>query len=382
MGDVRTRIDIDAIKRAVSIVEAVAAFCPSTVLRRQGTGLVGLSPFKAERTPSFTVDPRRGVFYCFATQQGGDAITLVMLVVGVDFVTAAQTIADRCMNGVPMVSADPDDVRRRTADRERQMADLAAKELAEQAGRIRAAETIWRYSVDGEISPVAAYLAARGVDLAAMARIYGRRVPASIRFHASLRNGRGDGMHVGPAMVGHIVDRHGNMTGVHRTWLSYDGTGKAALPKDRIKLTLGRVWGSFGVLTPLDCSDHAVVGEGYETTLTVIAALARRGERVVGLSALSLGNLAGGAMGPGKPHPHMPGRRLPGSVPDPSKPGMIPPIGIKRMTILRDADGRDPAAVDATIERAIAKYRMFVPHVRVATPAAGCDFNDMITRAA
>lgn len=376
VADDRARIDVEALKRRVSVLDAVQAFCPGIKLRRQGRELVALSPFKTERTPSFTVDPHRNVFYCFATDQGGDAIRFVEILEGCDFATAARRLAERCLGDVPTTREDDEAAERRAKAREQERLQIEAREAAEQQGRISVAERIWRQSwgTDGSLAEV--YLAARGIDLAALGSVYGRRLPDSLRFNTHLAAGE----HSGPAMVGRIVDAAGQFCGIHRTYLSADGIAKAGIPN--AKLTLGRVWGSFGVLSPLDASDHAVVGEGYETTLTVMAALARRGIRVAGLSALSLNNLAGAGLGQGRPHPTIKGRRLPSEMPDPARPGLVLPPGIKRVTILEDADGSDPVSVRARVARAVAKFRAAGLRVRVATPEAGCDFNDMIQRAA
>jgi DNA primase len=379
MTDARTRIDVDEIKRRASIQDAVTAFCPGIQLTRQGRELVALSPFKAERTPSFTIDTQRNVFFCFATDQGGDAIRFVELLQGIPFAEAARRLAEVVIGGVPVEQMSAAETKAKAEARQREREEIEGRERAEQLDRIGYAERIWMQTIVGAGSLVEAYLAWRGVDLAALARVYGRRVPISLRCHMQLRAGKGD-PHVGPAMVGSFVNAAGDFCGVHRTFLATDGMGKAAVPK--AKLALGQAYGSFGVLSPLDQSDRAVIGEGYETTLTAMAALARRGERVVGLSGLTLGNLAGAGLGHGRPHPLMKGKRLPSEVPDPSRPGLVLPSHIKRVTILEDADGKDPIASRARIVRAVAKFRAAGLKVAVATPASGCDFNDMIGRAA
>jgi DNA primase len=42
--------------------------------RAGGSNYVGLCPFHAEKTPSFTVNPDKGFFYCFGCHAGGDVI--------------------------------------------------------------------------------------------------------------------------------------------------------------------------------------------------------------------------------------------------------------------------------------------------------------------
>ena len=87
-----------------------------------------------------------------------------------------------------------------------------------------------------------------------------------------------------PAMVAIVRDTAGNPTGIHRTWLAPDGSGKAAIEKNR--MMLGTVAGSAVRLMPLGDSSFLGMGEGIETTLAV--------KPVVNIplwSALSAGNL-------------------------------------------------------------------------------------------
>jgi hypothetical protein len=46
-------------------------------LRRSGKELVGLCPFHTEKTPSFTVNEAKEVFYCHGCHEGGDVIDFV-----------------------------------------------------------------------------------------------------------------------------------------------------------------------------------------------------------------------------------------------------------------------------------------------------------------
>jgi len=62
------------------------------VLKRSGRELLGLCPFHAEKTPSFSVNVDKGVFYCHGCHVGGDAITFIEKIEGVDFKTAARRL--------------------------------------------------------------------------------------------------------------------------------------------------------------------------------------------------------------------------------------------------------------------------------------------------
>lgn len=64
-------------------------------LRRSGSGFVGLCPFHSERSPSFTVFPADGSFYCFGCGVGGNAITFLRKMENLDFADAVAQLAKR-----------------------------------------------------------------------------------------------------------------------------------------------------------------------------------------------------------------------------------------------------------------------------------------------
>jgi DNA primase len=85
---------IEEVREAAGIVEVASEF---TALRRQGTRFAGICPYPdhQEKTPSFSVTPDRGFYYCFGCSRGGDAIKLVMDLKSLDFAEAVSYLADR-----------------------------------------------------------------------------------------------------------------------------------------------------------------------------------------------------------------------------------------------------------------------------------------------
>ncbi len=75
--------------------DIVALIGEHSALKRQGRRWVGLCPFHAEKTPSFSVNAEEGFYYCFGCQASGDAISFVRAVEHVDFVDAVRFLADR-----------------------------------------------------------------------------------------------------------------------------------------------------------------------------------------------------------------------------------------------------------------------------------------------
>jgi DNA primase len=93
---------VQAVRDAADIL-AVAG--EHTRLKKAGRRWSGLCPLHKEKTPSFTVDPVQGLFYCFGCGQGGDAIKLHMACTGEDFPGAIETLARRYGIPLPTVAA-------------------------------------------------------------------------------------------------------------------------------------------------------------------------------------------------------------------------------------------------------------------------------------
>ncbi len=62
-------------------------------LKRSGANHVGLCPFHAEKSPSFSVNTGRQIFKCFGCGVGGDVFEFLMRIEGLNFPEAAQRIA-------------------------------------------------------------------------------------------------------------------------------------------------------------------------------------------------------------------------------------------------------------------------------------------------
>ena len=55
---------LDEIKQRLKVSDVVGKFVS---LKKRGKEFVGLSPFKNERTPSFTVNNEKGFYHCFSS---------------------------------------------------------------------------------------------------------------------------------------------------------------------------------------------------------------------------------------------------------------------------------------------------------------------------
>src|SRR3954466_14630302 len=75
-------------------------------LKKQGREWRGLSPFNAEKTPSFFVNDQKGFFHDFSPGKHGDAFKFVMETEGVSFPEAVERLA--AMAGIPLPMPSPD----------------------------------------------------------------------------------------------------------------------------------------------------------------------------------------------------------------------------------------------------------------------------------
>src|SRR5579862_8818801 len=85
------RLDADAVKRSVDIVDIVGRFLE---LRKAGREYEACCPFHKESTPSFKVNPEAQLFKCFGCQVGGDVFTFVEKHLGVSFGDAVTRVAE------------------------------------------------------------------------------------------------------------------------------------------------------------------------------------------------------------------------------------------------------------------------------------------------
>ena len=77
-------------------------------LRKEGREWRGLSPFCAEKTPSFFVNDQKGFFHDFSSGKHGDAFAFLMETEGLTFPEAVERLAG--MAGLPMPRLSPADV--------------------------------------------------------------------------------------------------------------------------------------------------------------------------------------------------------------------------------------------------------------------------------
>ena len=93
----------------VDIVDVVGRFVQ---MRKAGANFMGLCPFHAEKSPSFTVSPSKQFYHCFGCGAHGSAVGFLMEHSGMNYVDAIEELARAVGMTVPR-EAGPGDARRR-----------------------------------------------------------------------------------------------------------------------------------------------------------------------------------------------------------------------------------------------------------------------------
>ena len=83
---------IEQVKQANDIVSVISEHVP---LKKKGRNYWGCCPFHNEKTPSFSVNPEKGFFYCFGCHESGNVISFLMKYEGLTFPEALERLADR-----------------------------------------------------------------------------------------------------------------------------------------------------------------------------------------------------------------------------------------------------------------------------------------------
>ncbi|MEN6399011.1 MAG: DNA primase [Rectinema sp.] len=89
------KVTAASLQEVLDKTDYLGVFQDKVRLQKKGGKWWGLCPFHAEKTPSFSVDPDRGLFYCFGCQKGGSIIDFLMESEKVTFLEAVTELAER-----------------------------------------------------------------------------------------------------------------------------------------------------------------------------------------------------------------------------------------------------------------------------------------------
>ncbi len=139
---------LDEIRARLPVSEIVRR---RVALKKAGREWKGLSPFNAEKTPSFTVNDHKGFYHCFSSGKHGDQFTFLMETEGVSFPEAVERLAS--LAGLPLPKVSPEDEKREARRKTlHEVMELAAK-FFEDSLQSRAGARTRGYLADRGLAP-------------------------------------------------------------------------------------------------------------------------------------------------------------------------------------------------------------------------------------
>lgn len=83
---------ITKIKDRLDIIDVVSQ---EVILKKTGANYWGLCPFHKEKSPSFSVNPAKGIYKCFGCGEGGDSLSFIMKTRGLEFKEVIKDLAEQ-----------------------------------------------------------------------------------------------------------------------------------------------------------------------------------------------------------------------------------------------------------------------------------------------
>lgn len=116
---------VEDIKQRLAIEDVIGEYVQ---LKRAGRNFKGLSPFGAEKSPSFVVSPEKQIWHDFSSGRGGDMFSFVMEMEGLDFKQTLDLLARKA--GIDLAqyrSGESNGVQAQKKERAHAALELAAK---------------------------------------------------------------------------------------------------------------------------------------------------------------------------------------------------------------------------------------------------------------
>jgi DNA primase len=141
--------DVEAVRERTDLVRLIQQY---VALRKAGRQFSGLCPFHTEKTPSFSVDPGKQVYYCFGCGKGGNAFHFLQEIETLTFPEAVERLAGQAGVTLRYEGVSPGERRQ------------ASRRQALHRANARAGDLYHRMLLEGrEAEAARRYLAGRGV---------------------------------------------------------------------------------------------------------------------------------------------------------------------------------------------------------------------------
>src|SRR3954468_11635173 len=95
---------IDDLKTRADLVRIIQPYAQD--LKKKGSNWMACCPFHQEKTPSFSVNPAKDIFYCFGCSKGGSVFNFVMEIERVSFPEAVRIVAEKSNVALPQMVDD------------------------------------------------------------------------------------------------------------------------------------------------------------------------------------------------------------------------------------------------------------------------------------
>ena len=99
---------LNEVRQSNDIVDVISQYVH---LKRSGRNYFGLCPFHNEKSPSFSVSPDKQIFHCFGCGVGGNVITFVSKIEGLNFIETVQMLAERANIQLPTLENSGDSLK-------------------------------------------------------------------------------------------------------------------------------------------------------------------------------------------------------------------------------------------------------------------------------
>lgn len=127
-GGMKVRYEEEWIERVRNEADILQVVSDHVGLHKKGDRYWGLCPFHGEKTPSFSVRPDKGFYYCFGCQSGGNVFQFLMQVENIPFQEAARKLAQRFGVPLPEIEKNPEEEKKEKLRKELwQINEQAAK---------------------------------------------------------------------------------------------------------------------------------------------------------------------------------------------------------------------------------------------------------------
>ena len=98
---------LQRLKDNINILDVIGHYC---TLKKQGKYYFASCPFHGpEKTPSFSVSPEKGFYYCFGCHASGDVISFIEKIEHISFVEAVERLAEYAHMEIPQKEISPEE---------------------------------------------------------------------------------------------------------------------------------------------------------------------------------------------------------------------------------------------------------------------------------